>query len=205
MEHANVLHGIEARPSHYSQRLLLSYSIAVAATSACGFLYLYAAKRIAVNDSASGLDAVVGLYWTAGMLAPIAVVLKGLFLASAIWGILLLLDAPAAFARCLETVWLAELLLAAPQAIFAVAALVRGANAKSQLYVPLGLDLIWAPVDLPQALLTHAVNIFLLAWGIFVFTRLSARDEAYGKRARVALAAALVSALVVILPIVQLT
>lgn len=205
MNHATVLQKHDARPVRHGPRLLLTYSIAAAATSASGFLYLYAAKRIAANESSAVLESLIALYWTAGAFAPVAIALKGAFLASVVWGMLLLLDVPAAFARCLETIWSAEILLAAPQAIFAVAALLHGAQTQSQLYVPLGIDLFWTPTGVAHILLSHAVNVFLIAWGVLVFARLSALDEAHGRRLRVALASTLASSLVVLLPILQLT
>lgn len=203
MESASVLPGGRTVPTN-APRLLRSYGFALAATAASGFLYLHAARQVAANDSASTLDAVITLYGTAGLFAPVAIALKGVFFASVVWGILQLLDVPVAFTRCLESIWSAEFLLAAPQAVFGTAALLRGAETQSQLFVPLGLDLLWTPASLPLAIASHAVNIFLVAWGVTVFRQLASCHEARDRRAAVAVAAVVASALVVLLPILQL-
>lgn len=184
--------------------LLPWYFAATLATSASGFAYLFAMRQVMLHDPAANIDALTSLYWIAGVFAPVIVGLKGAILGGLLWATLALLDVPVSFRHCLRTAWSAESLLVLPQFVAAVVALARGATSHADLYVPLGLDLFWSPAGTPLAVLSHMVNAAVLLWSVVIWWRLRSDGTGQERPWAVPFATAIVTLVVVLLPILQL-
>lgn len=178
------------------------YAVALIATSLSTFAYLLALRRVAAHDSA--LQALVSLYRLTTLFAPVVVAIKGAAFGGVLWAALAVFDVRASYRRCVAAVWSAEFLLAAPQLIYAGVALLRGATTRSDLYVPLGVDLIWTSASGPFSVLSHALNALLAAWMFFVWTRLRADARRAGRPWVAVFAVTLAAAILVALPILQL-
>lgn len=190
--------------AHTPITLLSWYLIAMLATSISAFTYLFALRRVMLQDPAANLEPLTALYWIAGLFAPVIVAVKGVVLGGLLWATLALLDVRASFRHCLSAAWSAEVLLALPQVVFAIAALARGATSHDDLYVPLGLDLFWSPAGAPLAVLSHVVNVTLLAWSTAVWLRLRSDGTGVERPWAVTFATAVATLVVALLPILQL-
>lgn len=195
----NPVTSFAARPS-----LASSFLGAMLSTSISALAYVLAIEHVRRFDSAPALEAVATLYRMAGVVSPVIVLVKGAALAAIVWAILILFDTKMDFRACIAAVWKAEPLLAMPTLCFALAAFARGATSRTDLFVPLGLDSIWTPLGAAAVILSHSVNAFTLAWPAVVW--ISLRPLANPTRGgwRVAFAASVAAALVVLMPVFQL-
>lgn len=180
------------------------YLVALGATSISTFSYLFVLRRIVAHDPSATLESVEGLYWVAGLVAPIVVALKGAGIATILWGGQTLFNLRISFSRCLAIAWSAEVLLVLPQFVSAVAGWLRGATRRTDIYVPLGLDVFWHPSDLSWSIVSHGISICLLAWAVVVWVRLRA-DSAGDRRWPASLTTAIATVVLVLLPVLQLS
>ena len=141
----------------------------------------------------------------ASTFAPVVVALKGIVLAGMLWASLAVLDVRATFRHCLSAVWSTEVLLTAPQFIYGIAALLKGAQDRGDLFVPLGLDLVWSPADGPLAMLSHAVNICFVLWCVMLWRQLRRHGTGADNPWAVIFATALAGIVIILLPIFQLS
>jgi hypothetical protein len=187
------------------QSLLTWYIVATIATAVSGFVYLFALRKVVANDTSSGLDALLALYWMAGLFAPVVIAIKGVVLGLLLWGVLTLMEVRLSLRDAIAATWFAEPLLAMPQLVYALAALARGATAREDLFVPLGLDAFWAPTVVATGVISHVVNIFLIAWACVLVLRLRKSVAREPRPWAVAFAVVLAAVVVVLLPVLQLT
>ena len=179
------------------------WALASLASSTGTFLSLMGIRRVLAHSVEPTLESLTGLLWIGGVAAPVIVGLKGVLLAGIIWALLELQFVDVDYRRCLAAVWTGELAIAAGGIWQALVGLFRGATSATELVVPVGLDVFWEPTSAAATVLSRSINVFLLAWGVIVFLRLSTPSSGSSPRAT-ALAVAAAGFVVSVLPLMTL-
>lgn len=179
------------------------YLVALAATSVSTFSYLFVLRRVLMHDPSPELAAVASMQWAGGIAAPVLVAVKGVVIATILWAGQTMFNLRISFVRCLAIAWSAEVFLVLPQLASAMVGLFRGATQRADLYLPLGLDLIWRPTDASWSVVSHTVSICLLAWAVAVWLGLRAHS-AGERRWPSGLTTAIATVILVLLPVMQL-
>lgn len=182
---------------------LMAFLGAMVVTSASILAYGHAAGRIHGFDPTPALETVIAFHRVAALAAPAIVAIKGAAVAAIVWAVAIMLDRRINYRACLTAVWTAEPIMMLPTLVAAVAAVVRGATKAQDLAVPLGLDVFWAPSAVPFAILSHSVNIFVLAWAVTVWFLVRRYAALEGRDWRVAFAVAVPACFLILAPVVQ--
>ncbi|HVZ47982.1 MAG TPA: hypothetical protein VG916_04315, partial [Gemmatimonadaceae bacterium] len=175
------------------------------ATSLSAIACVWAIQHVQRAASAPALDAALSLYRLASVAAPVTVAIKGASLAAIVWAIMGTFDHPIPYRTCIAAAWAAEPVLAMPTLCFAAAAFARGATTPGDMYVPLGIDLIWQPGSTALALLSHSANIFTLAWPGLMWLLLRRHVGVGFRRWCMVLAIGVPAVLLVLMPVLQFT
>jgi hypothetical protein len=188
-----------------SPGLLTSFVVATLATSLAAFAFMMALRSVSRHEGGGSLEGLAAIYLIGGLFSPVAVALKGLVLAGLIWGTAMLFDCPVRFRNCVAAAWFAEPILVAPQLAAAANALASGAQHRSELSFPVGLDLFWHPESPVLALLSHSANFAVVAWGVMLFLLLRQSSEAVrGRSWPLGVSVGVCAAILVLYPVIQL-